>query len=124
LFTITGTGTPVDQVRGILAAGRDAILTIDPQGARSVRALVPDALLIFIMPPSIEDLDQRLAHRGSEDGDERAKRRHNAEAEMAARATMTTPSSTRPITPTTPVEQIWEIIQAEARRDPPRRVQV
>ena len=54
-------GTPVDQVRGILAAGRDAILTIDPQGARSVRALVPDALLIFIMPPSIEDLDQRLA---------------------------------------------------------------
>ncbi len=51
-------GTPIDQVRGILAAGRDAILTIDPQGARSVRSLVPDALLIFIMPPSIEDLDR------------------------------------------------------------------
>ncbi|TMB83532.1 MAG: guanylate kinase, partial [Chloroflexi bacterium] len=43
-------GTPVQQVRGILAAGRDAILTIDPQGARSVRNLVPDALLIFVMP--------------------------------------------------------------------------
>jgi len=43
-------GTPVQQVRGILAAGRDAILTIDPQGARSVRGLVPDALLIFVMP--------------------------------------------------------------------------
>ena len=77
-------GTPVDQVRGILAAGRDAILTIDPQGARSVRALVPDALLIFIKPPSIEDLDQRLARRGSEDGKALALRRHNAEAEMAA----------------------------------------
>ena len=54
-------GTPLDQVRGILAAGRDAILTIDPQGARSVRDRVHDALLIFVMPPSIEDLDARLA---------------------------------------------------------------
>jgi guanylate kinase len=44
-------GTPVDQVRGILAAGRDAILTISPEGARTVRRLVPDALLIFVMPP-------------------------------------------------------------------------
>jgi guanylate kinase len=59
-------GTPVQQVRGILAAGRDAILTIDPQGARSVRRLVPDALLIFVMAPTIEDLDHRLASRGSE----------------------------------------------------------
>ena len=59
-------GTPIDQVRGILAAGRDAILTIDPQGARQVRARVPDALLIFVMPPSMEDLTQRLRDRGSE----------------------------------------------------------
>ncbi len=58
-------GTPVDQVRGILAAGRDAILTIDPQGARQVRASVPDALLVFVKPPSMEDLAQRLEGRGS-----------------------------------------------------------
>ena len=38
-------------MRGILAAGRDAILTISPEGARNVRRLVPDALLIFVMPP-------------------------------------------------------------------------
>jgi guanylate kinase len=117
-------GTPVDQVRGILAAGRDAILTIDPQGARSVRALVPDALLIFIMPPSIEDLDQRLARRGSEDGDERAKRRRNAEAEMAAAGDYDYAIVNQTDHPDDAVEQIWEIIQAEARRDPPRRVQV
>jgi guanylate kinase len=117
-------GTPVDQVRGILAAGRDAILTIDPQGARSVRALVPDALLIFIKPPSIEDLDQRLARRNAEDGRERALRRHNAEAEMAAADDY----DYAIVNPTghldDVVEQIWEIIQAEARRDPPRRVQI
>ena len=117
-------GTPIDQVRGILAAGRDAILTIDPQGARSVRALVPDALLVFIMPPSIEDLDQRLARRGSEDGAERALRRRNAEAEMAAVGDYDYAIVNQTDQPDAAVEQIWQIIQAEARRDPPRRVQV
>lgn len=117
-------GTPIDQVRGILAAGRDAILTIDPQGARSVRSLVPDALLIFIMPPSIEDLDQRLARRGSEDGPERALRRRNAEAEMAAAGDYDYAIVNQTDHTDDAVEQIWEIIQTEARRDPPRRVQV
>ena len=117
-------GTPIDQVRGILAAGRDAILTIDPQGARSVRALVPDALLIFVAPPSIEDLDQRLATRASEDGEERALRRRNAEAEMAAVDDYDYVIVNETGHPDAAVEQIWEIIQAEARRDPPRRVQV
>jgi len=117
-------GTPIDQVRGILAAGRDAILTIDPQGARSVRALVPDALLIFVAPPSIEDLDQRLATRGSEDGPERALRRRNAETEMAAVGDYDYVVVNQTGHPDAAVEQIWEIIQAEARRDPPRRVQV
>lgn len=117
-------GTPIDQVRGILAAGRDAILTIDPQGARSVRELVPDALLIFIMPPSIEDLEERLARRGSEDGPSRALRRRNAETEMAAAGDYDYAIVNQTGHPDDAVEQIWEIIQAEARRDPPRRVQV
>jgi len=117
-------GSPIDQVRGILAAGRDAILTIDPQGARSVRELVPDALLIFIMPPSIEDLDQRLARRGSEDEADRALRRRNAEVEMAAAGDYDYAIVNQTDHPDEAVEQIWEIIQAEARRDPPRRVQV
>jgi guanylate kinase len=117
-------GTPIDQVRGILAAGRDAILTIDPQGARSVRALVPDALLIFIMPPSIEDLDERLARRGSEDGPTRALRRRNAETEMAAAGDYDYAIVNQTDHPDDAVEQIWTIIQAEARREPPRRVQV
>ena len=117
-------GTPIDQVRGILAAGRDAILTIDPQGARSVRALVPDALLIFIMPPSIEDLERRLARRGSEEGPALALRRRNAEAEMAAANDYDYAIVNQTDHPDDAVEQIWEIIQAEARRDPPRRVHV
>ena len=117
-------GTPIQQVRGILAAGRDAILTIDPQGARSVRAHVPDALLIFVMPPSIEDLAARLAERGSEDADSLAVRRRNAEVEMAASGDYDYVVVNETGHPDAAAERIWEIIQAEARRDPPRRVQV
>jgi guanylate kinase len=117
-------GTPIQQVRGILAAGRDAILTIDPQGARSVRERVPDALLIFVMPPSMEALDTRLAERGSEDADALAVRRRNAEGEMAASGDYDYVIVNETGHPDAAAERIWEIIQAEARRDPPRRVDV
>jgi guanylate kinase len=117
-------GTPIEQVRGILAAGRDAILTIDPQGARSVRSKVPDALLIFVMPPSLEDLESRLAERGSEDADQLARRRRSAESEMAASGDYDYVIVNETGHPEAAAERIWEIIQAEARRHPPRRVQV
>lgn len=117
-------GTPIGQVRGILAAGRDAILTIDPQGARSVRDRVPDALLIFVMPPSMEALDSRLAGRGSEDSDSLAVRRRNAEVEMAASGDYDYVIVNETGRLDAAAERIWEIIQAEARRDPPRRVDI
>ena len=117
-------GTPVQQVRGILAAGRDAILTIDPQGARSVRNLVPDALLIFVMPPSIEDLHKRLAHRGSESEESLAIRRSNAEMEMATSGDYDYVIVNETGHPEQAGEQIWEIVQTEARREPPRQPRV
>lgn len=117
-------GTPVQQVRGILAAGRDAILTIDPQGARSVRRLVPDALLVFVMPPSLEDLDARLAARGSESAESFAIRRRNAEREIAASDDYDYVVVNETGRPEEAAERIWEIVQAEARREPPRRPEV
>jgi guanylate kinase len=117
-------GTPIEQVRGILAAGRDAILTIDPQGARSVREKVPDALLIFVMPPSIEDLADRLARRGSETDESLARRRRDAERWMSEADEYDYVIVNETGHPDAAVERIWEIIQAEARRDPPRRVRV
>jgi guanylate kinase len=117
-------GTPVQQVRGILAAGRDAILTIDPQGARSVRRLVPDALLIFVMPPSIEDLHERLASRGSESQESLAIRRRNAELEMATSGDYDYVIVNETGHPDEAAERIWEIVQAEARREPPRQPHV
>ena len=117
-------GTPVDQVRGILAAGRDAILTISPEGARTVRRLVPDALLIFVMPPSMEDLAQRLRGRGSESEASLARRREDAERWMADAGDYDHVVVNETGHPEEAAERIWEIIQAEARRDPPRRPRV
>jgi guanylate kinase len=117
-------GTPVDQVRGILAAGRDAILTISPEGARNVRRQVPDALLIFVMPPSMEDLDDRLRGRGSESAASLARRRRDAERWMAEIDDYDHVVVNETDHPEDAAERIWEIIQAEARRDPPRRPKV
>ncbi|HEX3218813.1 MAG TPA: guanylate kinase [Candidatus Limnocylindria bacterium] len=117
-------GTPIEQVRGILAAGRDAILSIDPQGARSVRERVPDALLIFVMPPSIEDLASRLAGRGSEDEASFALRLRNAEMEMASSGEYDYVIVNETGQVDEAADRIWDIIQAEARREPPRQVRV
>jgi len=117
-------GTPLDQVRGILRAGRDAILTIDPQGAREVRRRVPDALLIFVMPPSIDVLNDRLSKRGSEDEAAQALRRHNAVVEIAAANDYDEIVVNETGQVEEAAERIWEVIQAQARRDPPRRVRL
>ena len=117
-------GTPIDQVRGILAAGRDAILTISPAGARSVRRQVPDALLIFVRPPSMEDLTERLRRRGSESEASLARRRRDAERWMAEADDYDHAVVNETGHPEEAAERIWEIIQAEARREPPRRPRV
>ena len=117
-------GTPVDQIRGILAAGRDAILTISPQGARNVRRKVPDALLIFVMPPSMDDLTNRLRGRVSESEASLARRRRDAERWMTQAGDFDHVVVNETGHPEQAAERIWEIIQAEARRDPPRRPRV
>jgi len=117
-------GTPIDQVRGILAAGRDAILTIDPQGARQVRASVPDALLVFVKPPSMEDLTRRLRKRGSESAESLARRRRDAEHWMADTDDYDHVVVNETGHPEEAADLIWGIIQVEARREPPRRPRI
>ena len=117
-------GTPVDQVRGILAAGRDAILTISPEGARNVRRQVPDALLIFVMPPSMDDLTERLRGRGSESEASLTRRRQDAERWIAEAGDFDHVVVNETGHPERAAEHIWDIIQAEARREPPRRPRV
>ena len=77
-------GTPRGPVEAQLAAGRYALLEIDLQGARQVRASMPDALMVFLAPPSLEELQRRLVGRGTEDEAERARRLETAREELAA----------------------------------------
>ena len=62
-------GTPRRPIEASLAVGRDVICELDIQGAQSVKRSKPDSVLIFIEPPSFDDLKDRLRGRGTEDPD-------------------------------------------------------
>jgi guanylate kinase len=76
-------GTSVDFVDKGLAAGRDILLDIDVQGTRQILEHYPDSVAIFIQPPSLEVLQQRLLARGTDSAESIAVRLQNAEKEMA-----------------------------------------
>ncbi|WP_202879319.1 guanylate kinase [Nocardioides cynanchi] len=77
-------GTPRGPVDDALAAGRPALLEIDLQGARQVRAAMPGAYFCFLAPPSWEELVRRLVGRGTESEEERERRLATARLELAA----------------------------------------
>ena len=77
-------GTPRRPVEEALAAGRPALLEIDLQGARQVRASMPDAFFVFLAPPSWQELVSRLVGRGTETEEERERRLQTARDELAA----------------------------------------
>ncbi len=77
-------GTPRAPVEEHVAAGRPALLELDLQGVRQVRETMPQALFVFVEPPSMEELVRRLVSRGTEDHAERERRLRTAEVEMAA----------------------------------------
>jgi guanylate kinase len=77
-------GTPRVAVAEHLAAGDLVLLEIEIQGARQVRELVPDALLMFLKPPSWDELERRLRGRGTEAPEVIARRLERARVELAA----------------------------------------
>lgn len=62
-------GTPVDYVRETLDSGKDVFLEIEVKGARQVREKFPEGLFIFLMPPSLHELKNRIVTRGTETDD-------------------------------------------------------
>jgi guanylate kinase len=79
-----GYGTPRAPVEQRLADGVPALLEIELQGARQVRRAMPDAQLVFLAPPSFDELARRLVGRGTEDPERVRRRLDAARIEMAA----------------------------------------
>ena len=77
-------GTPREPVARCIAAGVPALLEIDIEGARQVRQAVPDALLVFLAPPSWDELVRRLSGRGTEPPEVIARRLEVAASEIEA----------------------------------------
>ena len=79
-------GTPRKPVQDRLSQGMPVLLEIDLQGARQVRQSMPDALFVFLAPPSYEELVRRLIGRGTESEEERRRRLTTADVELAAQS--------------------------------------
>lgn len=75
-------GTPRDAVQRLLQGGSHVLLEIDVQGALQVKATFPESTLIFIQPPSFEDLEARMENRGTETADDRLNRLETARVEL------------------------------------------
>ena len=76
-------GTSAEFLNQNLTAGRDVLLDIDVQGTRKILHRFPESITIFVMPPSLEVLEERLQSRGTESAETVALRLKNAKAEMA-----------------------------------------
>ncbi|MHB8511356.1 MAG: guanylate kinase [Actinomycetota bacterium] len=84
VFGMNKYGTPKGPVEHALAEGNNALLEIDVQGAEAVKRKLPEAILIFIEPPSWEILEQRLRGRGTESEDVLERRLQTARRELQA----------------------------------------
>ena len=117
-------GTPRDEVRGALSRGQDALCKIDVQGARSLRKVIPEAILIFVAPPSPEALAERLAGRGTETADELVTRARNAITEMERAQEYDYLVLNETGYPEEAAAQVEKIVLAERAKHPERRISV
>jgi guanylate kinase len=77
-------GTPRPPIDRALADGKSVLLEIDLQGARAVKRAMPEALLVFLLPPTWDELVRRLVGRGTETAEEQQRRLDTAKVELAA----------------------------------------
>jgi len=75
-------GTSASVLDGYAEDNQDVILDVDPRGAKAIKARYPDAVFVFILPPSLEELRNRLRNRGHEEEEVMARRFGNAVAEI------------------------------------------
>lgn len=115
-------GVPKAQVRTALAQGRHVLVRTDIQGAASIRATAPECVLVFLAPPSLGELEQRLRERASHDHDDLALRLQTARQEMDAASRFDYVVVNHPGRLDDSVRALDAIILAESHRARPRRV--
>ena len=111
-------------IREALAAGRDVVVKVDVQGAATIRKLAPEALLIFLTPPHLDELAARLKLRHTETEVDLARRIRTAEAEMGQAENFDYVVSNPTGDIDHAVKRITEIMQEEKSRPEPRQVRL
>ena len=117
-------GVPKPQVREALASGKDVIMRVDVQGAATVKRIVPDALLIFLITPSEEELIRRLKERKTESSEGLKRRIAMAREEIKRLPEFDYVVVNRDDKLDEAVEQIMAIISAEKCRVRQRRIEL
>ena len=115
-------GVPRWAVAQALATGRDVVVKVDVQGAATIRRVVPGALLVYIRPPSVQELERRLRMRQSESEDQIAVRLGKAAQEYEQLPVFDYVLTSYPGRIDDVVSQIKAILVAERARVSPRRV--
>jgi guanylate kinase len=117
-------GVPRSPVREALAEGRDTIIKVDVQGAANIKKILPDAVLIFVLPPSIEELSKRLSQRRTESTADLSLRLKTAEQEIQQISSFDYVVLNSCDAVEKAIEDILAIIQAEKCRVKTRRYQL
>ncbi len=117
-------GVPKQQVRDALARGQHVLIRVDVQGARRLRQLLPEALQIFVMPPSMPVLRKRLEERGVNTDEDMANRLEAAAREVAQSEEFDYCVVNEEDHLDDAVRQVSDIFEKESRRNPPRRYEI
>jgi guanylate kinase len=114
-------GVPKQQVRDALARGQHVLIRVDVQGARRLRQLLPEALQIFVMPPSMDSLRQRLKQRGVNTAADMENRLKAASDELLESEEFDCCVVNADGKLDEAVRQVTEIFDRESQREPPRK---
>jgi guanylate kinase len=117
-------GVPKDEVTSALSRGADVIVKVDVQGAATIKQILPQTVLIFLMPPSVEELEERLMRRRSESSPELALRLERARVEIESLPLFDYVITSHQDRLDDVVAQIDAVIAAEKRRVKPHIVKV
>ena len=117
-------GVPKIQVSDALAAGKHVIIRVDIQGAKRIKEIIPEALLIFIVPPSLEVLRVHLEKRGVDTENEMNKRLLAATEEINQSAIFDFIVTNKEHLLNDTVNRVTEIIETESLRKPSRKVRL